>query len=488
MKFQLKLLVIVCYNIQITVAYWPPPYEYATKWFDGMPVDHFSFDQNNKTFSMRYLINDTYFDAKDGPIFFYCGNEGDITLFANNTGFMWDSAVPCKAMVVFAEHRYYGETMPYGNESYKKENLVKLTSEQALADFAIFLQWLKSNGTNVKPDTPIIAFGGSYGGMLAAWMRAKYPHLVAGALASSAPVLQFTGLTGCETFANLVSSVFQNSGDDCASCIKESWPTIREYAKTDIGRNKLNKIFRLCKTSYITDEANATQFVEWLTDIWGNTAMINYPYETSFLNPVPAWPVKAMCSKLKGCKQFFNDPDSLLSNVHEALSVFMNFSGNVDCFNFSSSSSSALGDSGWDYQACTEMVMPMCNNESSMFEKSSWNFQNFSDECFDKYGVRPRRDWAVTEYGGSQISSLSNIIFSNGDLDPWSGGGVLHNVSDSVISLMIKYGAHHYDLRGKHPQDTSYVKEARRLEGYYFHKWIMEYKKTYKKMMLKRKS
>ncbi len=62
---------------------------------------------------------------------------------------MWDIAPTYSAMVIFAEHRYYGKSLPFGNDSFKDAaHLNFLTTEQALADFAVLLQSLKvlSNG------------------------------------------------------------------------------------------------------------------------------------------------------------------------------------------------------------------------------------------------------------------------------------------------------------------------------------------------------
>ena len=59
------------------------------------------------------------------------------------------------------------------------EHLGYLSSEQALADFAVTIEYFKS-ATPGAENKPVIAFGGSYGGMLAAWFRIKYPHLVQG--------------------------------------------------------------------------------------------------------------------------------------------------------------------------------------------------------------------------------------------------------------------------------------------------------------------
>ena len=86
---------------------------------------------------------------------------------------MWDIAPEYGALLVFAEHRYYG-----ASKLEEKWGLGYLSSEQALADFAKLIDFIKRD-TNAT-SSPVIAFGGSYGGMLAAWLRIKYPHICDG--------------------------------------------------------------------------------------------------------------------------------------------------------------------------------------------------------------------------------------------------------------------------------------------------------------------
>lgn len=94
---------------------------------------------------------------------------------------MYDIASDFNAMLVFAEHRYYGETLPFGNDTFTSlSNMGYLSSEQALADYAQFLRWFKNKYYPQTKDSKVIAFGGSYGGMLSAWFRMKYPHIVTG--------------------------------------------------------------------------------------------------------------------------------------------------------------------------------------------------------------------------------------------------------------------------------------------------------------------
>jgi hypothetical protein len=61
------------------------------EWFEQR-VDHFSSKlppSGSLTWRQRFLTSDLHFDPTNGCIFFYTGNEGDVSLYANNTGLMY---------------------------------------------------------------------------------------------------------------------------------------------------------------------------------------------------------------------------------------------------------------------------------------------------------------------------------------------------------------------------------------------------------------
>ncbi|PIA25035.1 hypothetical protein AQUCO_13300024v1 [Aquilegia coerulea] len=446
-------------------------YRYDIRYFT-QTLDHFSFS-NLPTFQQRYLISTDHWLSggggglnRFGPIFVYCGNEGDIEWFASNTGFLWEIASTFGALIVFPEHRYYGESMPYGSreKAYKNANsLSYLTAEQALADYAVFITDLKRNLS--AEASPVVLFGGSYGGMLAAWMRLKYPHIAIGALASSAPILQFEDIVPTETFYDIVSNDFRRESLSCFDAIKKSWEEIEVEGKKENGLLQLTKKFHLCQSLNSTEDLS-----DWLDSAYSYLAMVDYPYPSSFLMPLPANPIKEIDSYPEGT--------SILERVFAGVSIYYNYTGTVDCFDLADD---PHGMSGWDWQACTEMVMPMSSSRNnSMFPTYNFNYTSYQEQCVKEFGIKPRPRWITTEFGGHDMrTSLkmfgSNIIFSNGLLDPWSGGGVLQNLSETIVALVSKEGAHHIDLRASTDDDPDWLVEQRKSEIKLIKSWIKNY-------------
>ena len=98
--------------------------------FIDNPINHFTTNGTFDTYRMRYLIDESNVNLNDTnpPIFFYCGNEGDVWTFYNNSGFMTQTlAKMFNAVVLLGEHRYYGESMPFGDKSFTKDHVKYLT-------------------------------------------------------------------------------------------------------------------------------------------------------------------------------------------------------------------------------------------------------------------------------------------------------------------------------------------------------------------------
>jgi len=80
-----------------------------------------------------------------------------------------------KALIVFGEHRYFGKSFPFEKDvALDKDHNIWLTVDQAMNDYNNLIKEIRY--MYGATDKPCIVFGGSYGGMLAAWLRMKFPQ------------------------------------------------------------------------------------------------------------------------------------------------------------------------------------------------------------------------------------------------------------------------------------------------------------------------
>lgn len=253
--------------------------------------------QDNRTYLEQVLIYDKYYNSKNGVIFFYAGNEGPIEDFYYNTGFMFDIASQFNALIVFGEHRYYGDSLPFGQQSFNPtSNMQWLTIELAVADYANLLTELKGPNYYNVPDSPVIVFGGSYGGVLAAACRIHYPSVFAMALASSAPVPQTLDTVDPLEYFMLVTQDYEGVNSDCPDIVRQGYAQLIELGSNSKNYESLTETFGLCAP---LESAYDVMYLQlWARNGLLTMAQYDYPYAASFEGSLPAWPVNATCNLL----------------------------------------------------------------------------------------------------------------------------------------------------------------------------------------------
>ena len=146
-------------------------------------------------------------------------------------------------MVLFGSE---GESFP---DLVGMENCMShCTSAEALADFAMLITTMKAE-LNAET-SPVVAFGGSYGGMLSSWFRIKYPNIIDGAIAASAPIwgfpLTYPVPDGSSVAITRGVSAAGGATDFCKDNLAAAWPLIRETGRTAAGRAMLSEAFKTC--------------------------------------------------------------------------------------------------------------------------------------------------------------------------------------------------------------------------------------------------
>eukprot|EP00983_Pelagomonas_calceolata_P055148 1144009-Pelagomonas_calceolata.AAC.3 len=323
------------------------------------------------TYQQRYYVcGKQYWKPNDlgdpGPIFLYAGNEADVLLYLNNSGLMWENAPKFGALLVFAEHRY------------------RVALSAVLWQIDALLLNKKQPTQPAVPHT----FGGSYGGMLAAWMRMKYPATIDGAIAASAPIWNFEGEDPPFDPTSFAKGVSYDASPEGGKFVTAVLPATQAV---------LQGLARLRQELPSTD---------------------TYPLLPAFIRhakyilnghgELPAFPVRVACEHLA-------DPQlsgrRLLEGMAMAAGVFYNYSGSLQCFDYNEGANkeTAEVEDLWDYQYCTEMFMPFGKNggtRTDMGGAEPWDPEAATAACKEQWGVTPRRLWATEEWGGKKIGAL----------------------------------------------------------------------------------
>jgi len=266
------------------------------------PIDHFTAVAGGGTFGQRACVYDKFWGGdQSGTIFFYTGNESPVEEYVNNTGLMWELGPKMGALLVWAEHRYEPLTHP---DLKGSENCFAFgTTAQALEDYASIIATLRKEYST--PSAPAIAFGGSYGGMLAGWMRTRYPHVLAGAIAASAPVWGLATTMEDDrldwshrAIARAISSK-GGATDRCLANVRSAWPLLAEIGKSRQALPLLGQAARSCHPL-----SSVSELTSWARGPWFDMAEGDYPFASTYITysvgpgyiPLPPWPLRVACA------------------------------------------------------------------------------------------------------------------------------------------------------------------------------------------------
>ena len=501
----------------------PFPAKYAAR-FATQPVSHFNYLQPTDpatnataTFQQLYLVYDAHWAGPPAPIVFYTGAEGTgVEAIWPHSGWVVDTlAQNLSALVIFAEHRFFGLSVPGGEPggfAVDATHLGVLSEAEALEDFAALATQLRTNLS--AWDSPLISVGGSLAGELTAWFRIRYSHLVDMGIAASAPIFGYPGLADPYGWNRVATDCFRSlGGDACVENVRSGY-----WQTSALSAAEVTAAFNTCTPASLP--CHAQQVADLVADWAGGAAESSYP------------PTADRSAVLHGCVAMQNATSGLQAYQQllapQEPGQCLNISWFWECPTSSRSSGggapraprrpgqlrrprpaatkprrdgdyegwclqhldSALCQDGWTFQSCTTEIHPIAaNNVTDFFPPFPPEKDDRLASCRNLYGGNISLDAQAMPRAFGQLdearmaASASRIIFSSGSYDPWSAQSVNRSLSASLPFVLIDQGAHHSDLgESANPvpdpqRDTPALVAAREFEIETLRGWIADFHK-----------
>ncbi|KAG8322018.1 putative serine protease K12H4.7 [Homalodisca vitripennis] len=442
------------------------------EWFTQL-LDHFD-PTNNQTWLQRYQVVTDYF-TEGGPVFIMLGGEGPADSSWLVESNMVNYAKQYGALMFQIEHRYYGESHPTSDAS--TDNLVYLSSEQALADIAYFVVGMNVQ-YNLTSDTKWIAFGGSYSGNLAAWVRLKYPHLIHAAMSASGPVLAKVDFF---EYMDVVRNSLGTCGQSCVKAVEMANRRFNQLLKKKSGQKTIDRLFKLCDPIDPTNQNDVWNLLESLADNFA--VIVQYNKDNVGLPITIDTLCDIMTNKSMGSPLVrYATVNKLLMNIFGEDCVSYKYDEMIEELKETSWTSEGVssGYRTWTYQTCTEFGYYQTSESKQEFFSNDFPLNFFLQQCSDIFGNKFTNKEIYegayrtnSIYGGLDLQA-TRIVYVHGTIDPWHALGITSTVVSESPAILINGTAHCANMYPPRSSDLPALKAARKEVGKLIGQWLQE--------------
>ncbi|KAJ3952822.1 hypothetical protein N0V92_010736 [Colletotrichum tropicale] len=485
----------------------------------SVPIDHFHNDSryephSDDSFDLRYWFDAKHY-RKGGPVIILAAGETDARerLPFLDHGILSILAKATGGVGVVLEHRYYGKSFPVPDLT--TENLRFLSTDQALADTAYFAKHISFPGHEdlnlTAPGTPYIAYGGSYAGAFAAFLRKLYPEVFWGGISSSGVTAAIIDYWEYFEGARLFSP------GECAETTQKLTQVVdnillgngKKANAADVAQ--LKELFDL-KPLEDADFANLLSF--------GITGL----QSTNWDPAVDDASFGKYCATVSSDSVVFGSTRHLKSSAEKLLDIsgtdkkltnrLLNYVGYVkdyvkkgcpdgDLLKCYSSKNEALYNNtsirqgagrSWTYQVCTEWgyfqtgsgvpkdTLPLISRVIDVEYSSQY--------CRRAFNITKDPDVeAINKHGGFNFS-YPRVAIVDGEADPWRAAtphkiGLDRKSTTSEPFLLIPLGVHHWDENSVKDDDVTpnfpptSIKEVHAQEVKFVEAWMKEWEKAH---------
>ncbi|KZV94778.1 hypothetical protein EXIGLDRAFT_834749 [Exidia glandulosa HHB12029] len=442
----------------------------AAQFFDQR-VDHSG--HSTRTFKHKYQANAQFFRA-GGPLLVIQGGEAG-TMLCTEQMEIFNWAQEMNGALLSVEHRYFGESLPFGNDSYTNENLRHLTLDNIMSDTISLVDWYKK--TINATDSKVIVVGGSYSGFLSMVLRINHPETFYGAISAAGPARAFLPFTDSNTERfnryTLASNTWVEQSPEAASIVQQGFKQLASLV--DSGKSdKIKDVFPLCNTP---SKSERDDFLRNIAGIYGILLESNAAYLNPLFNTTGT-PLETAINRTIAAS-------SPLAALNETTAILCASQlATQGCWKWETQCTDGIGVqfTPWDYIRCNHQNFGMDVTPGTIFAPTLRPFDS-TPHCRDTFNVTPpTRDELIAKYHFSEkdIRKTTRVIYSEAGWDPVRGFSVapewfpITPDTNAPRYMFIDGASHTQDTIRTMPGDSPALVNARLVQRNVVRTWLAQ--------------